>query len=282
MKDKSAFITLLRYIGYCLPSDWLKTTFYLYLIHYPRKLFRNLLFNFYRMEHIYDVFKEFSSQYKGEFSVLEFGVADGYSFTKKLYAARYLKIDERMHFHGFDTFEGMPESTDKRDLDWVADDHWIEGQYKGRLEELQSYCESRYKNVEFHKGLFDSTVTDTFFKKLENKPPILIWIDCDYYTATKAALQPLLPHIPTGCVIYFDEYYWNFYSTLTGEARFVAELNRGEYGEGYELVLDTALSLDSRRIYRFINQNSELRFEKKEMSFQASDVRQRSNDSPLP
>jgi len=235
------------------------------------------------MEHFYDVLKEFTSGYEGEFSILEFGVADGYSFTKKMYAAQYLKVDERIHFHGFDTFEGMPDSKDKRDLDWIADDHWIEGQYAGDQASLQAYCDERYKNFTLHKGLFDETLTEEFIAGLKDTPPILIWIDCDYYTSTKAALLPLLEHLPTGCVIYFDKYYCNFSSTLTGEARFVAELNRGEFGEGYELVVDRALSLESQRIYRFINENAGSKFNRIEMENAAEDLRRRANnDSPFP
>src|SRR5687767_10982932 len=84
--DRSALITVLRVLGKLLPGDYLKTTFYLKAIAIPRKALRYLLNSFYRMDHIYDVLKEFKSTYGGSFSVLEFGTANGHSFTKMLYA----------------------------------------------------------------------------------------------------------------------------------------------------------------------------------------------------
>ena len=84
--DKSPLIKIMRLIGKFLPGDYLKTTFYLNAIAKLRKALRLLLNSFYRMDHIYEVLQEFKSTYKGNFSILEFGKADGYSFTKMLYA----------------------------------------------------------------------------------------------------------------------------------------------------------------------------------------------------
>ena len=70
------------------------------------------------MDHIYDVLREFGRFYDGRFSILEFGVADGYSFTKKLYATQYLGMEDRVMVHGFDTFAGLPEMADPADEPW--------------------------------------------------------------------------------------------------------------------------------------------------------------------
>jgi hypothetical protein len=56
--------------------------------------------------------------------------------------------------------------------------------------------------------------------------------------------------LPTGCVVYFDDYDFNFGSRLTGEARLVAEVNRGLFGQGIEVVLDRRLSWHTDRVYR--------------------------------
>ena len=88
---RPAPIRILRILSALIPGDFLKTFVYLNGIHRVRKSLRTALFGFYRMEHIYDVIAEFTKHYRGNFSVLEFGVADGYSFTKILYATRYLK-----------------------------------------------------------------------------------------------------------------------------------------------------------------------------------------------
>ncbi len=107
----------------------LKTFVYLNLIYAPWKFLRNIANGFYRIDHIYDVLREFVQNFGGKFSVLEFGTADGYAFTKKLYAAKYLKMSERVVFHGFDTFEGLPQVDDVADRSLVSGDEWEAGTY---------------------------------------------------------------------------------------------------------------------------------------------------------
>jgi hypothetical protein len=233
------------------------------------------------MDHIYDVIGEFRENYNGAFSILEFGVADGYAFTKKVYATQYLKMADRILVHGFDTFEGMPATADARD-DAIVDDGWVEGQFKGNCERLSEYCASRYRNFRLHKGFFEDTLTPEFLETLRRDLPILIWIDCDYYTSARSVFERLIPYIPTGCVIYFDEYEFNFGSRFTGEARIVHEINTGAFGEGIELVLDRNLSLNLDRVYRFINVAAASRYQRLRPVNNPSDLRRRSNDSPFP
>lgn len=281
MADKSGFITILRWVGKLLPGDQLKTFVYLNAIHKPRKFARLSLENFYRMDHIYDVLAEFKNTYKGNFSILEFGVADGYAFTKKLYATRYLDMEDRVTVHGFDSFEGMPEASQAADQDLVANDGWVPGQFKASYERLDRYCKQKYRNYQLHEGYFDQTLTDRLLGTLKNDLPILIWIDCDYYTSAKIVFERLIPYIPTGCVIYFDEYEFNFGSRFTGEARIVHEINHGYFGEGIELVKDERLSLNSNRVYRFINSKIGRHFERIRPLNTADELRTRTNDSPL-
>ena len=113
--DKSYLITLLRWLGSILPGDHVKTFFYLNAIYKPRYVLRRALNHFYRMDHVYDVIAEFKNIYRGPFSILEFGVADGYAFTKLLFATRYHRMENEIVVHGFDTFAGMPDTDDPRD-----------------------------------------------------------------------------------------------------------------------------------------------------------------------
>ncbi|GBE11837.1 hypothetical protein BMS3Bbin14_00350 [bacterium BMS3Bbin14] len=282
MKEKGGiFIVLLNVIGRLIPGTYLRTFVYLNGIAATRKFLRKSIGSFYRMDHIYDVLKEFKKHYRGNFSILEFGVADGYSFTKKLYAVRYLKMEDHIKVHGFDTFTGLPDKTSSADNSLVAGGEWREGHYKGRYDNLTKYCRSKYKNFKLHKGLFEETITDDFLETLAEQPPILIWIDCDYYSSTKVIFEKLIPYIPTGCVIYFDDIYFNFSSRFTGEMKAVWEVNQGEFGEGIELVLDSALSWDSNRVYRFININQKKSYELI-APVKEDPVRRRRDDSPLP
>lgn len=266
-----------------VPGDYLKTAVYLGFVAAPRKFLRKSINGFYRMDHIYEVLKEAKALYEGKFSILEFGVADGYSFTKKLYATRYLKMEDRVMVHGFDTFEGLPEETGAADQALVPGEEWIRGQYRGRHESLLEHCRRKYGNFELHRGLFENTITEDFLTSLHEYPPILIWIDCDYYSSTRTVIERLLPFIPSGCVFCFDDIYQNHSSRFTGEMRAVFELNQGMFGDGLELVIDPALTWDSNRIYRFLNVNAKMRLELRRDVLSAADpVRRRGNDSPLP
>jgi len=281
--DKSFLMTALRFAGRSLPGDYVRTFVYLNLIYKPRLALRRLVSTFYRMDHVYTVIGEFKRRYKGPFSILEFGVADGYAFAKKAYATRYLGMEDSIVCHGFDSFEGLPETDDQRDLADVAGADWKAGQYRGRYEELRDYLDARYRNCRLHRGLFEATLTPEFLQTLRVHKPILVWIDCDYYTSARSVLERLIPYLPSGCVIYFDEYEFNFGSRFTGESRLIDEINRGEFGDGIELVLDRDLSWDLRRCYRFINRQAQHVFERKRELRRVVAWHKRSgNDSPLP
>jgi hypothetical protein len=274
------FQKALKFIGRIIPGTNLKTWIYLKLIYGPRRFARDMVSSFYRIDHIYEVLREFDAKHVGNFSILEFGVADGYSFTKKLHAAKYLGMEDRVTIHGFDTFEGLPEIDNSVDSPLVVGDDWEAGTYHGRLDELQAHCASNYKNFELHRGMFEDTIVDDFLETLLENKPILIWIDCDLYSSTHSIFTKLIPFIPTGCVIYFDDIYYNYSSRFTGEMRAVHEINSGEFGEGLELVPDRALSWGSNRVYRFINMNAQSKHELKDV--RSDGVRFRGGDSPFP
>jgi Methyltransferase domain len=280
---RPGLIRLLRGAAYLLPGEYLKTAFYLNCIDKPRRMLRTLLFSFYRYDHIYTVLREFSQLRKQRFSILEFGTSDGYSFVKLLYATRYLGMEDRVTVHTFDSFEGMPASGDVRDRNWANGDDWAEGQFRGNYRALEDYCARRYSNYAIHKGYFEDSITPGFLASLEKSPPILVWIDCDYYTSAKAVLTRLLDWLPNGAVIYFDDLdNLNFGSRLTGEARLVHEINCGLLGEDIELVPDPDLSLHSRRLYRFMKiPPNRLLFEPDSPN-EPGQVRRRADGSPLP
>lgn len=282
MKDKSKAITFLRLLGMALPGDWIKTWFYLNVVVKPRRLLRMAIHRFYRMDHVYEVLTEARDRYGGSLSVLEFGTNEGYSFRKILYATRYLGIENRVQCHGFDSFEGMPAPRDRSDLNLVTNRAaWSEGQYRGAYEELLEYCRRYYPNAHLYKGLFEDTLHKEFLQRLLHHLPILVWIDCDFYSSARTVVERLIPYLPTGCVVYFDEFEFNYGSRFTGEARVVYELNSGCYGNDIELVLDSKLSLDSRRVYRFVRFKGGPHYQLvKEPNIDYG--RSPTNDSPLP
>jgi hypothetical protein len=280
-RKSGAFAAALGMLGRCLPGEHFKTAVYLNCIAAPRKMLREAATSFYRMDHIYEVLGQFRDQYDGRFSILEFGVADGYTFTKQLFATRYLGMTDRVMVHGFDTFTGLPEWTDPADQAMVGGDEWIPGMFHGRYEELKNHCDRKYPNYQLHKGLFEDTITDEFLASLQEFVPILIWIDCDYYISTKQIFEKMIDHIPSGCVVYFDDIEYNFGSRFTGEMRIVSEINNGRFGDGVELVRDRNLSWNSDRIYRFINLNAKTKHRLKPQ-VGGHHVRHRGDGSPFP
>jgi hypothetical protein len=282
MDKKPLAVHFLRVLGVLLPGNYLKTFFYLNFIAKPRRVIRRGLNGFYRMEHVYDVLMEMKGKYKGEFSILEFGTHQGYSFTKMLYATRYTGMSGRVTVHAFDTFEGMPAPSSSADLNVIdPGDNWREGQFAGAHHELSKYCQQRYSNWAIHPGLFNEALTGELLDNFREQKPILVWFDCDFYSSTRSAFERLLPVLPSGCVVYFDEYEWNYGSRFSGESRFVHEVNAGIFGDDIELILDENLSYDSKRVYRFVRASDGPHYELATPPV-PNVGRHRTNDSALP
>lgn len=117
--------------------------------------------------------------------VLEFGVRTGTS-------TRLIAETTGKEVHGFDSFEGIPES-------WGAQSS---GAYTtgGELPEVPA-------NVELHVGWFSDTLPG--FIADHNGSVSFINVDCDLYSSTKSIFDHLGERIVPGTVIVFDEYLLN-------------------------------------------------------------------------
>lgn len=116
---------------------------------------------------------------------LEFGVAFGDSIRSW---SELLRAPDA-HLHGFDSFEGLPESWNR---------HTPKGAYStgGQVPEIDD------PRVRFFKGLFEETLADY-------EPPdhdvLIVNIDCDIYPSASFVLRHLGERIGPGAFIYFDE-----------------------------------------------------------------------------
>lgn len=115
---------------------------------------------------------------------LEFGVYTGASMR---YWSRRLTHPEA-RLHGFDSFEGLPESIGV----------WRKGQFDagGTIPEIDD------PRVEFFKGWFDQVLPSYA------PPPhdvLVVTMDADLYSSTIYVLRHLRPWIRPGTYIYFDE-----------------------------------------------------------------------------
>lgn len=118
---------------------------------------------------------------------LEFGVCGGSSF--KWWVDQHKNANST--FHGFDTFEGLPE-------DW--------GPFKkgamGTNSLPPNITDSR---VQFHKGLFQQTFPQ-FTQQISTTTKKIIHLDADLYSSTLYILTSIAPYLKQGDIILFDEF----------------------------------------------------------------------------
>jgi hypothetical protein len=117
---------------------------------------------------------------------MEFGVYKGDSIN------RLADLRSDVQWHGFDSFEGLPEA-------------WTPGARKGAFD-VGGLLPPVRKNVRVIKGFFDDTLPGFVRKHAEAKVAFL-HIDCDLYSSTKEVFDLLEPMLQPGCVIIFDEYF---------------------------------------------------------------------------
>jgi Methyltransferase domain len=117
---------------------------------------------------------------------MEFGVYSGGSINY------FAKRKPQTTFHGFDSFEGLPES-------WFAG-HLKKGTFSkgGREPKVRD-------NVKLWKGWFDETLP----KWLEDHTGDIAFlhVDCDLYKSTRIIFDALGNRISSGTIIVFDEYF---------------------------------------------------------------------------
>jgi len=131
--------------------------------------------------------------------ILEFGVAHGYlskSLISFLADAGYKSKSEgekRYYFHlGFDLFTGLPRSFRQYPAGYFATEGGTPPMVDG----------ANYVKGDVIKTLGSSVLTPELISKFDS---VLCFFDMDLYEPTKFALQTLVPHLPVGTLLYFDE-----------------------------------------------------------------------------
>ena len=118
---------------------------------------------------------------------LEFGVAGGSSFRWWVEH----NTNPQSRFHGFDTFEGLPEA-------------W--GPFKaGDMSTGSKEPDIKDGRVKFYKGLFQQTLPG-FIQQYNSTNRKVVHMDADLYTSTLFTLTSLAPLLKKGDIILFDEY----------------------------------------------------------------------------
>jgi hypothetical protein len=118
---------------------------------------------------------------------LEFGVWHGASINW-MAATR-----PESAFHGFDSFEGLPED-------------WIKGHPRGHFKVDRSKLKF-HPNVTIHEGWFDETLT-RFFLNFGSDHVRLIHVDCDLGSSCDTVLSLAEgPILQRKALLLFDEFY---------------------------------------------------------------------------
>ena len=115
---------------------------------------------------------------------LEFGVFQGASM--RFWSAHLNNSESQLH--GFDSFEGLPESGG----------FWDKGEFNvnGQIPRIDD------DRVQFHKGWFDQVLPGF---KIPDHDVLVINIDADLYSSTIFVLQQLKDYIRPGSFIFFDD-----------------------------------------------------------------------------
>jgi O-methyltransferase len=149
----------------------------------------------------------------------EFGCCGATTFTLAWGAADL--VGHKAHLWAFDSFEGLPSSTDPRD----AHTGWTEGVMAMTEEAFIGRCqangvpEQAYTTV---PGFYSESLSSG---SRDPRPGRICfaYVDCDLYTSTLQALEFLGDRLCHGAVVAFDDYYCFSESHPSGERLAVTE-----------------------------------------------------------
>lgn len=160
---------------------------------------------------------DFALNKLGEGLIAEFGVHNGTSIN-------YMARKTSRIIHGFDSFEGLPES-------------WSGVFSKGTFN-LDGKEPKVRKNVKLYKGFFSETLP--LFLEKNKESFAFIHIDADLYSSTKCIFDLIKERIKSGTIIQFDEFF-NYPGWQRGEYRAFEEL-KGEMQFNIEYLGYTGIS----------------------------------------
>jgi len=157
---------------------------------------------------MYEVFK-LAMPVKG--SIVECGVFRGFGLMAWAKLSAMLEPENlTRRIYGFDTFAGFPslDSKDRSVHTTARPGDLRADSYSELLELIGEYDRDRFlghiSKVELIRGDIAKAVPD-FVASHPHLTVSLLYLDCDMFEPTKAALECLLPRMPKGAIIAFDE-----------------------------------------------------------------------------
>lgn len=149
--------------------------------------------------------------YKGSSAVSSIKIYDGFRgwlFSQKKSdelwrreVANKSPLNQKITFHCFDTFEGMPENNE-------GAISFQKGNFACDLESVKERISLNNKNlykVEYYKGLFSDTGKN-FHNNIGNNKIAIANIDCDLEESSYDALKIIENNLQIGTIILFDDF----------------------------------------------------------------------------
>ena len=157
---------------------------------------------------LYEIFKRIL-KVKG--SIVECGVFRGFGVMSWAKLSAMLEPENlTRRIYGFDTFAGFP-SVHAKDANTVAMPH-EGGLQANSYDELQAliaeYDKDRFLGHIDKVHLIKGDVTQTVPAFVQSHPHLLVsllFLDVDLYEPTRVAIEHILPRMPKGAIIAFDE-----------------------------------------------------------------------------
>jgi len=145
-------------------------------------------------------------------SIVECGVLYGGGLMSWAHLSEVFEpLNHLRNIIGFDTFAGFVAVSEK-DKTGLAAQARTGGlainAYEDLLKSIELYNQNRFLNHIEKVGLVKGDVAETLPAYLEANPHLvvsLLWLDFDIFEPTALALRYLLPRIPKGGIIAFDE-----------------------------------------------------------------------------
>ena len=144
-------------------------------------------------------------------SIVECGVFRGFSLMSWAKLSSILEPENlTRRIYGFDSFNGFPSvSSNDRSGSGIAEvGDFQTSSYDELLELLRVYDQDRFlghiPKVQLIRGDASETIPE-FVQQNRHLLVSLLFIDLDLYEPTKAALEHILPRMPKGSIVAFDE-----------------------------------------------------------------------------
>jgi hypothetical protein len=157
---------------------------------------------------LYEIFK-LAVPVKG--SIIECGVFKGFGLMSWAKLSTILEPENlTRRIYGFDTFEGFPEiaQCDRTRFGNPEKGELRADSYEELLALINEYDADRFlghlPKVELIKGDLRKTMPE-FVQSHPHLIVSLLFLDCDLYEPTRVAIEQIVPRMPRGAVLAFDE-----------------------------------------------------------------------------